>query len=172
MGWVKDAHGLRGDLYVQLFAKSADWLESADHLHLEKVAPAALESVAFAIEKAKPFKDGLIVKLESFVDRTFAEGWRKAKVYILAELLVSEPGQQVFLDQLLDFSVWDKGLAVGVVRGFGTNGPQDLLRVERVSGGEALVPLVEAYILSIDFEGRKILMDLPPGLLSVEEDRS
>ncbi len=174
VGWVKDAHGLRGDLYVQLFAKSADWLSEATQLYLEKVGSVtgAVAPTAFDIEKATPFKDGLKVKLASFVDRTFAEGWRKAKVYILSELLVAHPGDRVFLDQLQDFTVWDNGVAVGVVRGFGTNGAQDLLRVERVGGGEALVPLVDAYIVRIDFDNLKIMMDLPPGLLTVEEDKS
>ncbi len=174
VGWVKDAHGLRGDLYIQLFAKSADWLEDAEQLYLEKVGSVVGSSaaVAFDIDAASPFKDGLKVKLSSFVDRTFAEGWRKAKVYILSELLVSEPGDRVFLDQLKDFTVWDKGVAVGVVRGFGTNGVQDLLRVERVAGGEALIPLVDAFIIRIDFDGARILMELPPGLLTVEENKS
>jgi len=162
---VKDAHGLRGELYVQLHAKSADWLSGEKlKIHLQKLDGTALE---FEVERAKPFKAGLIVKLAGMNDRTAAEGWRKAQVYVSKDLLVSEPGERLFLDQLLDFVVLDNGVEVGRVAGFSTNGAQDLLRVER-PGGEVLVPLVDAFILRIEFEQKRLLMSLPEGLLDVE----
>ncbi len=165
---MKDAHGLRGELYVQLFAKSADWLESADKLFLEKLGDQDLSP--FEILKARPFKEGLIVSLKGIPDRTAAEPWRKAKVFIHEDALVSPPGERVFLHQILNFEVLDGENSVGRVVGFATNGPQDLLRVATPNGTEALVPFVDAFILSIDFDKRQLKMDLPPGLLTVEEE--
>lgn len=167
MGWVKSAHGLKGELYLQLYAKTADWLESAECLYLQKEEDGSLTE--FEIARAKPHIDGLIVKLKGLDDRTPAEALRKAKVFIDESLLVSEPGETVFLNQLKGFTVLDKGQVIGEVRDFASNGPQDLLIVERSGGGEALIPLVDAYILSIDFDNDRLEMDLPPGLLDVEE---
>lgn len=163
---MKDAHSLKGEVYIQLLARAADWLDSAHELHLQLNDGEALK--AYAIERAKPFKDGLIVKFEGVADRTAAEGLRKAKVFLDEALLVAPPGETVFLNQLLDFAVDDKGEAVGRIVGFMSNGPQDLLRIERPGATEALVPLVDAYILSIDFDKKRISMDLPPGLLDVD----
>ncbi len=166
VGWVKDAHGLRGELYVRLQAKSADWLTDNLTLRLQKEGAEAFD---FAVEKAKPFKDGLIVKLEDMKDRTAAERWKGAQVSIPSELLVAEPGERVFLDQLLGFQVLDGGVSVGEVVGFSSNGPQDLLNVRRIDGREALVPLVDDYLEELDFEKKEIHMTLPPGLLDVDE---
>jgi 16S rRNA processing protein RimM len=166
VGWVKDAHGLRGELFVRLQAKTADWLTDDLTLHLEKEGGLTAE---FSVEKAKPFKDGLIVKLEGMNDRTAAEGWKRAQVSIPAELLVAEPGERVFLEQLMGFSVLDGGVVVGRVVGFGTNGSQDLLRVDRGDGREALVPLVDDFIERLDFDNGQIHMTLPPGLLDVDQ---
>ncbi len=166
VGWVKDAHSLKGEVYVQLHARTADWLDSTNELHLQLNEGDAIQ--AYVIERAKPFKEGLIVKFEGVTDRTAAEGLRKAKVFVDEELLVAAPGDAVYLNQLLDFSVDDKGHAVGQIVGFMSNGPQDLLRIARPGASEALVPLVDAYILSIDFDKKQISMDLPPGLLNID----
>lgn len=168
MGWVKDAHGLRGELHIQLLAKSADWLETTCSLLLEKDGG---ESHEFDLEAAKPFKEGLLVKLGDLSNRTAAEAWKRAQVSVSEDCLVSEPGERLFLRELLDFSVFDGDVSVGTVVGFATNGPQDLLRVQRANGREALVPFVDAFIVEIDQPGRRIQMELPPGLISVEEDR-
>lgn len=166
VGWVKDAHGLRGEVYIQLEAKSADWLDSAGELFLQKADGEALDRMV--IERAKPFKEGLIVKFEGVVDRNASELLRKARVFLDEDLLVAEPGDRVFLNQLLDFELFDRTESVGRVVGFMTNGAQDLLRIERPGRKEALIPLVDAYILSIDFDKQTLAMDLPPGLLSVD----
>ncbi len=169
VGWVKDAHSLRGEVYVQLTAKTADWLDSAAELFLQAKPDEA--HLPMKIERAKPFKDGLLVKFEGVNDRNASEALRKHLVFIDEELLVAGEGDPVFLNQLLDFVVFDKDFKVGTVVGFATNGAQDLLRVQLDKGGEALVPLVDAYILSIDFDKLHLSMDLPPGLLTVDTDR-
>lgn len=111
--------------------------------------------------------------VEGCADRNRAEELRKSLVYISDSLLVAEAGEQIFLKQILGFVVVDiSGRRLGVVRAFGTNGVQDLLRVEREGeaggGGEALVPFIDEFIVSLDFDRREIKMDLPEGLLDIE----
>lgn len=119
----------------------------------------------------KPHKDGMIVTLEGVKDRNRAEELAKSSVYIDRELLQAEEGDRVFLDQLLGFKVMLKdGPEVGVIQGFATNGPQDLLRVVNAGGAEALIPLVDAFLVDIDFDKQQVTMDLPPGLVDLEEE--
>ena len=95
---------------------------------------------------------------------------RKSQVYIPEELLEAEPGETIYLHQIEGFELMDKeGKSLGCIVGFASNGPQDLLRVQ-TSGGEALVPFVDAFIEGIDFEKNQVIMDLPPGLLALEEE--
>jgi 16S rRNA processing protein RimM len=151
-----------------LKAGQADWLESVKVLSLVK--PGETESSNFEIEKISAHKDGLIVRLKDWRDRNQAELWRKSSVYVREDLLEAEEGEPIYLKQVLGFTVIDlEGKELGVIRGFGSNTSQDLLRVYPASGGEVLIPFVDAFIRHIDFDKQQLTMDLPPGLFDLEE---
>lgn len=168
VGWIKSAHGIRGELFLRLHADRADWADETEILSLLPPGQSDLET--FTIVEMSKHKDGWILRLEGLTDRNRAETYAKSAVYIDEELLESEPGEQIFLKQILGFSVVDKnGLVLGVIEGFASNGPQDLLRVKPSSGKEALIPLIDAFLVHIDFDKKQVTMDLPPGLLNLEE---
>ncbi len=152
---------------MKLKARQADWLDQVEALAL--LPPHEAELRLFPFERAKPHKDGLIVKFIGISDRNAADALRKCEVFVAQEALQAEPGEPVFLQQLADFAVVDSADQwLGQVVGFGTNGAQDLLRVKPSNGGEVLIPLVDDWILEIDFDKKVIRMELPPGLLSIE----
>lgn len=103
--------------------------------------------------------------------REQSEALRGAQVYVPEEALRAEPGETVFLHQILGFELRGRdGAPLGRVTGFSSNGAQDLLEIEIGSGESVrLVPFVDDFIVDIDFDKRQLRMDLPPGLLSVEE---
>lgn len=169
VGWVQSAHGLRGELFVRLKAGQADWLEDVKTLSIVK--PGETEPLSLEIEKISAHKDGLIVRLKGVSDRNQAELWRKSSVYVAEDLLEAEEGERIYLKQVLGFTVIDlEGKALGVIRGFASNGVQDLLRVYPASGGEALIPFVDAFIRYIDFDKQELTMDLPPGLFDLDSE--
>jgi 16S rRNA processing protein RimM len=151
-----------------LKAGQADWREDVKTLSLVK--PGESEPSHFEIEKISVHKDGLIVRLKDWRDRNQAELWRKSSVYVPEDLLAAEEGEPIYLKQVLGFTVIDlEGRALGAIRGFASNGSQDLLRVYPPNGGEALIPFVDAFIRHIDFDKQELTMDLPPGLFDLED---
>lgn len=169
VGKIKDAHGLRGDLYVLLFAKSADWLDDFTEAHLGYEGHEDGETLkTFKVLEAHPHKQGLRLKLEHFKDRTEAEKWINQYLYISSEYLISdEDDDKPFLKELLGVEVIDKTLgSIGVVQDFSSNGVQDLLVVK---GPEKTyeIPLVSEFWLEFDREAKTILMNLPDGLLEI-----
>lgn len=56
---------------------------------------------------------------------------------------------------------------VGTVLRVDENPAQPLLAVETAEGAEALVPLVDDFVLDVDEGARRIRMDLPAGLLDL-----
>lgn len=177
VGWVRSPHGLKGEVYIQLKTKVADWLDSVEAFTLWNDGKTQL----LEIDRITPFKDGLRVKFLTIDDRNQSEALHKWQVYIEDDLLVSEPGESVYLKQILDFEIVDpSGLHIGTIVGFATNGVQDLLRVmvpiegqessknSPRSGHEALVPFVDAFIVRLDLEKKQVVMDLPPGLLAAD----
>lgn len=169
VGWVKQAHGIRGEIFVQLYAGQADWLSRLNIVSLLLPGQSALKT--WDVEQFRPHKEGLILKLKGVNDRNLSETMRKSGCYIPEEWLVASEGEGFFLAQILNFDVIaPDGARLGKIVGFGSNGPQDLLRLQRENGVEALVPFVEAFIQHIDFDKHQVKMDLPPGLLDLEEE--
>lgn len=168
VGWVQSAHGLRGELFVRLYAGVADWQNDAENLSLLLKNESSLKS--FSIHKMSAHKDGFIVKFNEVRDRNHADALAKSGVYVSEDLLQSDEGEPVFLKQIDGFEVLDKeGALLGKITGFGSNGPQDLLKVQTPAMKEALVPLVDAFLVHIDFDKQTVTMDLPPGLLNLED---
>jgi 16S rRNA processing protein RimM len=176
VGRVKDAQGLKGEIYVRLFAGQADWLERLQKEALVYLsAPAAslaeMDVITgppqvWQMENARRHKEGLVLKLATLSDRTAAEGLKGMQFLIPQNFLESQPGEAVFLSELLSFEVVDVTLGVvGVIAAFSSNGPQDLLVVKDSTGREHLIPLVKPFIEKMDFANKKIFMNLPPGLL-------
>ena len=109
------------------------------------------------------------MKLEGIEDRTAAEKIKGAMFSIPEELLESAEGDTIYLSEILSFSIVDsQGVALGKITGFSSNVAQDLLVVEKVSGGMAEIPFVDHFIVDIDFENEKIQMNLPEGIWDLQ----
>lgn len=166
---MQSAHGIRGELFIRLNAGRADWLDNAETLSL--LPKNSKELIPLTIVKLKAHKDGLIGSFKEIGDRNRAEELAKSSVYIPQSLLESEPGEPVYLDQISGFEVVDpSGTVLGRIEGFATNGPQDLLQLRTPEGREALVPLIDEFLVHIDFDKQQVTMDLPPGLINLEEE--
>ncbi len=169
VGRVKDAHGLKGELFITLKAGEASWLKKLKTLRL--LSPNK-EVRSFAIKSARIHKNGIVVLSPEIKDRTAAEGFRGWSFEIPSEFLVSAKGEQIYLREILNFKLnVDTRGEIGVIRGFSTNGAQDLLVVE-TKQGEFEIPFVEAFVLEIDYTKRVIEMVLPEGLLGEPVDES
>lgn len=123
----------------------------------------------YAVQRATARRDGIILLLEGCTSRNDAESLEKQFVFIDQKLLVSQKGEAIFLNEILNFTVLDGDKVIGPIEGFSSNGPQDLLVVRTGAGLNVEIPFVEAFLRDIDFAGKKVLMDLPPGLVEEVE---
>lgn len=180
VGRVKDAHGLKGELYITLFAQEAVWLKKLKNIRLLPPALEGKEALAadgstdlsktFAVRSARLHKNGLILLSPDIQGRNAAEALRGWLLAIPSEFLVARKGEEPFLIEVEGFrvSLKDRG-EVGIITGFSSNGVQDLL-VVRTPVGEFEVPFVDAFVTNIDYTARVVEMDLPVGLLGEEAE--
>lgn len=166
VGKVKDAHGIRGELFVVLFAGEAEWLDRMKTLRLVQDAGGG-DPREFSVKSAREHKNGLIVKSVDISDRNMAESLKGRLVEIPESFLVSEKGESIYLREVLGFMVKTDAGEIGPVVKFGSNVAQDLLVVE-TKNGEFEIPFVDAFVKKIDYEAKTILMELPFGLLGEE----
>ena len=167
VGKVREAHGLKGDLYILIFGGDISWAKRMKTFGLK--AKDSDEIRTLTVERTKPFKKGLIVKAAEIADRTAAEGVEHLEFFVDDELLVSKPGETIFLSEIKNFKLKDPEQTVlGEIVGFSSNGVQDLLVVETAAGKKVEIPFVDAFIKKIDFKHQAVVMDLPEGLFDIE----
>jgi 16S rRNA processing protein RimM len=166
VGKVREAHGLKGDLYVVIFSGDISWAKRMKTFALK--AKNEEDTQTFEVERTKPFKKGFIVKAAEVKDRTQAETLEHMEFFIEDDLLVSKPGEGIYLSEILNFKLKNtEQVVLGEIVGFSSNGAQDLLVVS-IGDKKAEVPFVEAFIKKIDFKHQAVVMDLPEGLLDIE----
>lgn len=171
VGKVKDAHGIRGELFVVIFAGEAAWLPKLESLRLlpNDEAPAE-QARTFEIKSVRTHKNGIIAKTSELKTRNDAEELKGWTLEIPSEFFVSQKGESIYLREIEGFTVKTKDRGdVGPIVAFSTNGVQDLL-VVKTANGEFEIPFVEAFVQNIDYDAKLIEMDLPLGLLGEEAD--
>lgn len=157
-------------MYVFVFSKDTSWQDQLSVIKLE--SPDAQKNLELKVERSKPHKDGLIVKLESINDRNQSEAIKGWTFAIPEENLVSAVGETIYLKEVLNFQVFLNDKAVGTVKGFSSNGMQDLLVIQSGSNSDSHdyeVPFVTDFILEIDFEAQKLFMAFPEGLMNLDK---
>ena len=185
VGKIKEASGLGGSFYVLLFVDSGDWVEKFQEIRLVHDERASVkgdgsqrnmsddQKIILEVNQRRPHKKGLVLKCEGVSDRNQSEALLGKVVQVRSDFFVSDPGEPLFLREVLGFQVFDKSNEIGVVSGITSNGPQDLLVVTHVVSPDSqvkkeyLIPFVEAFLVQVDFDKKKIEMNLPEGLLEL-----
>lgn len=163
IGKIKDAHGLRGDVFIIFFSKDYSWIDLIDEVYIEETP--------YEVIKAAVHKDGLKVQLNGVTDRNQSEALIGKQIYLPADFFFTQDEDEgMFLTEIEKFRVVDKTAGeIGIITGFSSNTAQDLLVVTSPSGHVFEIPFVDAFIVEIDHENKTIQMDLPEGLLDLNQ---
>ena len=168
VGKMKDAHGIRGELFIVLFAGEATWAKQLKTVRLTNEAGELKGE--YAVKSIRPHKNGLIVKSEDIKDRNQAEALKGMLFEIPEAFLVSKKGDQIYLREIQGFTVTTKAQGVlGTIVNFSSNVAQDLL-VVKTALGEFEIPFVKEFVIAIDYKAKRIDMDLPYGLLGEDDE--
>jgi 16S rRNA processing protein RimM len=166
LGRVVGAHGLSGQIRVRCFAEGPEELLRLPRLALGESEDDA-EAVAYDVGRAVPGR-GREVRLA-----LVGVDGREAAEELRGRLVMTEPGRLAALPegeyygyQFVGCRVEaEDGREIGVVRGIWPIGGNDLLVVEGDSGAEHLIPAVRDLLKEVDLEGRRIVVEVIPGLL-------
>jgi 16S rRNA processing protein RimM len=163
-GRVVGAHGLRGRLRIRCDEGGAEGLLGAAHVFLGESEQAARR---YEIREARAGRrDEICLGLDGVADRSAAEALRGADVWIDPVELAELPAGEYWAFQLIGCEVEDAaGRVLGRVREVRSTGAQDLLVVDGAGGTEQLIPAVQSWWREVDLAGRRIVVELPPGLL-------
>lgn len=167
VAYVKRAHALEGELFVQLETDYPDEVFVRDRVfRVSGGGPIGLAG-ALTLVRGRPHSGGWILEFEEIGDRTLAERYKGRHLSLSRDELVALEEDEFFLHELYEFEVRDEedGRLGKVTKVYETGG-RPLLGVE-ADGKERLIPFVRDIVTEVDREEELISVRLPAGLLEL-----
>lgn len=159
VGTVSKAHGVRGEVLVVVHDPDSTTLEDADVVWIGERR--------FDVRQARPIGGAYLLLLDGLTDRDAAAALRGQPVAVHRDAIDLDEGEVLYADlvgcrcELPDGTPWGTIVAIEL-------GPQDRLVVHhdhKLDGTpgdvERLLPIVDAFIASIDVEGGKVVITPP-----------
>jgi len=155
VGYVARAHGLRGEVRVELHNPGAETLFDAEAVYVG--------GLRFAVAGARPGPgDGVLLTLEGVTDRDAADALRGRAVEVRRDQIHLGDGEVLVADLVGCAAVLEDGTPWGVIVAVEV-GAQDRL-VIRDGDVVRQLPLVDAFVRGVDLVARSVVVAPPAGL--------
>ena len=124
--------------------------------------------VPFFIKKCQLHKSELLrIQFDSVENEAAAMALLKKDLYLPLSLLPPLKGTQFYYHEVVGFSVEEDGKLLGAIQQVIESGAQALFQVQTEEGKEVLIPIHNDFIVAIHRDLKKIVMQLPEGLLEL-----
>ena len=163
-GKIVGTHGVRGELRVEPWCDSAEFLTGFKTLYWDNGA------TPVKVTGARVHKSLVLMKLEGVESATQGDLLR-GKVLYLARKDAKLPEGRYFIQDLVDMKVEDAdtGAVYGTLREVFQTGANDVYRIQGENGKEYLFPAVEQMIAETNLEAGVIKVRPIPGIFDSEE---
>lgn len=160
VGYVRRAHGIRGEVVVRPLSDNPDRYRAGARLFTDEDPVRELE-----ILRARPHKDGLLVVFAGIHDRNQAEALRGVTFTIPRSERRNLSEDEYWPDDLEGLAVIDpSGRHLGKISGVILGEAQDRIVVTTDEGRRVEVPFVDEFFGEIHPSGGHIVADPPEGL--------
>ena len=164
VGKIKGAHGLRGELKVEILTEDPHRFGLLDRvfLGLEEEEP-----VAWILEGYRLHKGQALLKVQGCQDRSSAQALLGQLVQVPLEEAIPLEADEYYEYQILGLEVWTvDGEFLGRVVDIIDTGASDVYVVAGPAPArrEILLPAIEEVVIEIDLEAGRLLVELLEGL--------
>jgi 16S rRNA processing protein RimM len=165
VGKIVGAHGVKGNLKVHSYAESVSVFKPGRlilAIHAGKVEK------HFAVKWAKPHGKSILLSFKGIEDRNTAETLIGAELFIERTALPELEEGVYYWTDIIGLSVFTTdNQYIGRVESIMATGSNDVYVVKdtnKENNNETLIPVIESVVLEIDFEHKRIRVNLPEGL--------
>ncbi len=155
IGFVRRAHGIRGELGVVTHDPESDVLAEAETIFVG--------GVAYAVAGARSTPQGWLVQLDTVRDRNAAELLRGKPVEVDRALVPLDDGEVILGDMIGCEARLPSGEVWGTIVAIDLGAMQDRL-VVHAGDREKLLPIVDQFIASVDVDAGVVVVTPPEGL--------
>jgi len=163
VGKLRHAHGVHGEMLVQIFTDFPERLQPGTILYLEE------EGKQLHLVKCRPHREGLLMTFEGYSTPEEVSKFRNQTIFVKSEDRPALANGEYYHHQLIGLQViTHEGTPLGMVTEILETGASDVLVIRSDTGVETLIPMVNAFVRGIDLGKREITVHLIPGMLSEE----
>jgi len=164
LGKIAKKFSFKGEVLIYLDTDEPELYENMESVFVEFNK----NLIPFFIENSNLHKnDFLRVKFEDVESEEEADKMIGCEIYLPLNMLPKLEGNQFYFHEVIGFEIEDKRLGVfGKIVSINDTSAQPLFEV--VNGSvEILVPMIDQFLVKIDRENKKVIMDLPEGLIEM-----
>jgi len=160
VGKFRRSHGINGDI---LFTVVTDFPE--------RIKPGVLlyigeEKKAIKISRKKPHNDGILLGFKEITNPETAAEFIGQNVFVTANDRPTLPEGEYYHHQIIGLNVFlSDGQTLGQITEILVTGANDVYVVKSADGKEVLIPAVKHVLKEVDLSTKKMVVDLPQGLL-------
>ncbi len=164
LGKIAKKFSFKGEVLIYLDTDEPELYENMESVLVELNK----NLVPFFIENSSLHKnDFLRVRFEEVNSEQDAEAIIGKEVYLPLSTLPKLTGNKFYFHEVIGFEIEDKRLGVfGKIQSINDSTAQPLFEV--LNGEvEILIPMIDHFLIKIDRENKKVIMDLPEGLIEM-----
>ena len=164
LGKIAKKFSFKGEVLIYLDTDEPELYENMESVFVEFNK----NLVPFFIENSSLHKnDFLRVQFEDVDSEEEADSILNCAVYLPLSMLPKLEGNQFYFHEVIGFEIEDNRLGVfGKIVSINDTTAQPLFEV--LNGEvEMLIPMVDHFLVKIDRENKKVVMDLPEGLVEM-----
>lgn len=167
VAYVKKAHALQGELFVQIETDYPDEVFVEDRIfRVSEGGPIGL-AADLTLVRGRPHAGGWILEFEEIDDRTLAERYKGRRLSLARDELVERGEDEFFLHELDGVQVLGPGgERLGEVLAVYPTAGRPLLGFGS-EGEERLLPFVRDFVEEVDLEEGVIRVRPPEGLMEL-----
>lgn len=164
LGKIAKKFSFKGEVLIYLDTDEPELYENMESVFVELNK----NLVPFFIENSSLHKnDFLRVRFEEVNNEEDADAILNKEVYLPLSTLPKLSGNKFYFHEVIGFEIEDKRIGVfGKIQSINDSSAQPLFEV--LNGEvEILIPMIDHFLVKIDRENKKVIMDLPIGLVEM-----
>ncbi|MEK8179338.1 ribosome maturation factor RimM [Flavobacterium buctense] len=164
LGKIAKKFSFKGEVLIYLDTDEPELYENMESVFVEFNK----NLVPFFIENSSLHKnDFLRVQFEDVDSEEEADKLIGCEIYLPLSMLPKLEGNKFYFHEVIGFEIEDKRLGIfGVIQSINDTTAQPLFEV--LNGEvEMLIPMIDHFLVEIDRKNKKVVMDLPEGLVEM-----
>ncbi len=165
LGKIVKKYGLKGELLAKIDTDEPESYNNLGSVFLETRG----KLVPFFLNKASLHKSNTLrLDFEDVNNMEEAEALIGKSIYLPLEDLPQLDGNKFYYHEIKGYEAVDRNKGpIGFITGINDQAPQAFFIIKDKQDNEILIPVADQFIVNVDRENKKIVLDPPEGLIDI-----